>query len=72
MDKEITPEVEVAPVKRGRKPKYTTEEERKAAKRAQNRAYRERKKQELIELRRLNAQLEAKQQAKILAEDNSE
>ncbi len=70
MDKENNIELALAPVKRGRKPKYTTEEERKAAKRAQNRAYRERKKQELIELRRLNAQLEAQQQAKILAENS--
>lgn len=41
------------PVKRGRKPKYATDEERKAAKRIQNKAYRERKKQELIMLRKL-------------------
>ena len=39
--------------KRGRKPKYNTDEERREAKRLQNKAYRERKKQELIELRRL-------------------
>ena len=42
-------------IKRGRKPKYTTDEERKEAKRIQNKAYRERKKQELIQLRRLAA-----------------
>ena len=38
--------------KRGRKPKYNNDFERKEAKRIQNKAYRERKKEELIELRR--------------------
>jgi hypothetical protein len=48
-------EIETKVVKRGRNPKYTTDEERKEAKRIQNKAYRERKKQELIQLRRLAA-----------------
>ena len=38
--------------KRGRKPKYNNDVERKEAKRLQNKAYRDRKKEELIELRR--------------------
>lgn len=45
---------------RGRKRKYQTEEERILARRAQQKAYRERKKQELAELRALKAQLDAK------------
>ena len=40
------------PTRRGRKPKYNNDFERKEAKRIQNKAYRERKKEELIELRR--------------------
>lgn len=51
----IEKEIEIKVVKRCRKPKYTTDEERKEAKRIQNKAYRERKKQELIQLRRLAA-----------------
>ena len=43
------------PLKRGRKPKYSNDFERKEAKRIQNKAYRERKKLELIELRRTAA-----------------
>lgn len=38
--------------KRGRKAKYSTEEERKEARRIQQKAYRERKRNELIDLRR--------------------
>ena len=49
--------IEVAS-KRGRKIKYQTEEERRAARRDQNRKYRERKKQELISLRREAAKAE--------------
>ena len=45
------------PTRRGRKPKYNNDEERKEAKRVQNKAYRERKKEELIELRRKAAHL---------------
>ena len=40
-------------MKRGRKPKYANDAERKEAKRIQNKAYRERKKHELVVLRRL-------------------
>lgn len=45
---------------RGRKRKYATDEERILARRAQQKAYRERKKQELLELRALKAELDAK------------
>ena len=41
--------------KRGRKPKYFSEEDRRMAKREQNRKYRDRKREELIALRRLAA-----------------
>ena len=44
-------------VKRGRKPKYFNDEERRIAKREQNRKYRERKREELIALRRLTANM---------------
>ena len=43
----------------GRKPKYATDEERILARRAQQKAYRERKKQELSELRALKAKIES-------------
>ena len=46
---------------RGRKKIYLTDEARKAARRVQQKAYRERKKQELIELRALKANIEQKQ-----------
>ena len=42
---------------RGRKPKYVDENARKMAKREQNRTYRERKRNELIALRRLAAEV---------------
>ena len=42
-------------LKRGRKMKYQSEEERREARREQNRKYRERKKAELISLRRAAA-----------------
>ena len=42
---------------RGRKAKYADDNARKMAKREQNRTYRERKRNELITLRRLAAQL---------------
>ena len=42
---------------RGRKPKYVDENARKMAKREQNRTYRERKRNELIALRRLAAEI---------------
>ncbi len=41
-----------SPAKRGRKLKYESDDERRQARRLQNRQYRERKKQELINLRR--------------------
>lgn len=41
-----------APKSRGRKPKYNTEEERREAKRQQNKRYRTKKHEELIALRR--------------------
>ena len=49
------------PVKsnRGRKPKYATDEERILARRAQQKAYRERKKRELNELRALKAKIDS-------------
>ncbi|KAK8895926.1 hypothetical protein M9Y10_013812 [Tritrichomonas musculus] len=54
---------DVNPVKpksnRGRKKKYATDEERILARRAQQKAYRERKKKELQELRELKARLDA-------------
>ena len=45
------------PKKRGRKIKYTTDEERKEARRQQNRNYRARRRDELIRLRRQNVML---------------
>ena len=45
---------------RGRKRKYATDEERILARRAQQKAYRERKKKELLELRALKAAIESK------------
>lgn len=47
---------------RGRKKKYASDEERILARRAQQKAYRERKKKELAELRALKAQIEAQNQ----------
>ena len=44
---------------RGRKRKYQNDEERILARRAQQKAYRERKKLELLELRALKASLES-------------
>ena len=51
--------VEIKTVKsnRGRKPKYVDDNARKMAKREQNRTYRERKRNELIALRRLAAEV---------------
>ena len=46
---------ESAVIKRGRKPKYFSEEDRRLAKREQNRRYRDRKREELTALRRLAA-----------------
>ena len=46
--------------KRGRKLKYTTDEERKEARRKQQKEYRDRKRNELIELRRKAQQTETK------------
>ena len=54
------------PIKRGRKPKYFSEEDRRMAKREQNRKYRDRKREELIALRRLAASAD-NQHIKIIA-----
>ena len=48
----IDTSADVQPAKRGRKLKYESDEERRQARRLQNKQYRERKKQELINLRR--------------------
>ena len=57
-EKEQRPQVAAKePKKRGRKIKYTTDEERKEARRQQNRNYRARRREELIRLRRQNAAL---------------
>ena len=45
------------PKKRGRKLKYTTDEDRKEARRQQNRNYRARRREELIKLRRQSSLL---------------
>ena len=50
---------EKAKSNRGRKKKYATDEQRILARRAQQKAYRERKKLELAELRALKASLQA-------------
>jgi hypothetical protein len=42
---------------KGRKPKYASEDERKEARREQNKLYRERKRKELEELRRTQAKV---------------
>lgn len=57
---EVTAEAPAPKSNRGRKRKYATDEERILARRAQQKAYRERKKQELLELRALKAELDAK------------
>ena len=49
------------PNKRGRKNKYQTDEERIAARRAQQKAYRDRRKQELLELRAMRDRLSNKE-----------
>lgn len=49
------------PSKRGRKNKYQTDEERIAARRAQQKAYRDRRKQELLELRAMRDRLSNKE-----------
>ena len=57
------------PKKRGRKIKYTTDEERKEARRQQNRNYRERRREELIKLRRQNALLKELEKEKSLEQN---
>lgn len=57
---EVTAEEPTPKPTRGRKRKYATDEERILARRAQQKAYRERKKKELAELRALKASLEGK------------
>ena len=54
---EQTREVVKSKSNRGRKPKYVDDNARKMAKREQNRTYRERKRNELIALRRLAAEV---------------
>lgn len=56
----ISNEVPSIKSNRGRKKKYATDEERILARRAQQKAYRERNKNELAELRALKASLESK------------
>ena len=56
---------------RGRKPKYVDENARKMAKREQNRTYRERKRNELIALRRLAAEINRNNNSES-SENNSE
>ena len=60
-DEEILKEVTNEPQKsnRGRKRKYANDEERIIARRLQQKAYRERKKKELAELRALKATLDS-------------
>ena len=62
---EVTNESSV-PVKsnRGRKRKYQNDEERIIARRAQQKAYRERKKKELLELRALKEKIDADHKSK--------
>ena len=55
---ELVADESVTKSTRGRKKKYATEEERILARRAQQKAYRERKKKELAELKALKASLE--------------
>ena len=55
MEETAEPSTVTAVVKRGRKPKYFSEEDRRLAKREQNRRYRDRKREELTALRRLAA-----------------
>lgn len=56
---EVTTEAPPQKSNRGRKRKYQSDEERILARRAQQKAYRERKKKELLELRALKASLES-------------
>ena len=60
-DNELLADEPTTPSKsnRGRKKKYATDEERIIARRLQQKAYRERKKKELLELRALKAKLDA-------------
>ena len=57
------------PKKRGRKIKYTTDEDRREARRQQNRNYRERRREELIKLRRQNALLKELEKEKSLEQN---
>ena len=51
-------DIEKQPVKRGRKAKYSTEEERNQARKEQQKQYRERKKKEIEELKERIKELE--------------
>ena len=52
-------ESQTEPKKRGRKLKYESDEERREARRQQNREYRARRREELIKLRRANVETES-------------
>ena len=52
-------ESQTEPKKRGRKLKYGSDEERREARRQQNREYRARRREELIKLRRANVETES-------------
>ena len=60
-----------SPLKRGRKLKYQSDEERREARREQNRRYRERKKNELISLRRSAAKREKEAVTEPLGDKNN-
>ena len=57
---------------RGRKPKYLTEEERKEAKRLQNKRYRTKKHEELVALRRAVNQLTTEKSQTELTDSQTE
>ena len=57
---------------RGRKPKYLTEEERREAKRLQNKRYRTKKHEELVALRRVVNQLTTEKSQTELTDSQTE
>ena len=60
------------PKSRGRKPKYLTEEERREAKRLQNKRYRTKKHEELVALRRAVNQLTTEKSQTELTDSQTE
>ena len=58
LKKSESSDTEKQPVKRGRKAKYSTEEERNQARKEQQKQYRERKKREIEELKERIKELE--------------